>query len=238
MSNPYGGPPGSPADREPGDPSSYSPYGSNPYGGSPYGGSPYAGNPYGAPASAPGVDPVSITGFVLSLLCCTSVVGVILGIIGMTRTKNGVRGGRWAAISAIAIGAAGTLAFVGVVGFFTWFGTSTVLLESADVGQCVNVDELSGNDATLFKKDCDEPHEAEIAVSDDFTGDQADAYLRGFPDSVCTRDLFSQEYADAVDTGDYDIGLVFEATEPDAGDAFICYLELSNGDDLEEPIVD
>jgi hypothetical protein len=232
VSYPYGGLPGSPADREPGDPSSYAPYGANPYGGNPYG-----GNPYGAPAAGAGVDPVSITGFVLSLLCCTGFVGVILGIVGLGRTKNGIRKGRWAAVSAIAIGAVTTVLFVGVVAVFTWFGTSTVTLESADVGQCVNVDELSGNDATLYKKDCDEPHEAEVAVTADFTSDQADAFRPGFPDAVCTLDLFSQEYA-AVGTGDYDIGLVFEATDPDPSDAFVCYLELSNGDDLDEPIVD
>ena len=112
-----------------------------------------------------------------------------------------------------------------------------MLLDSADVGQCVNVDELSGNDATLFKKDCDEPHEAEIAVADDFTSDQADAFRPGFPEAVC-GDLLADEYATAFDTHTYDVGLVFEATEPDAGDAFICYLERADGDDLEAPIGD
>lgn len=215
MSNPYGGPPGPPADREP-EPG-------------------YA--PYGAPTAGPGLDPVSITGFVLSLLCCTGFVGVILGIIGIGRTRNGIRRGRWAAVSAIAVGAVTTVVFVVVVGFFTWFGTSTVTLEGADVGQCVNVDELSDNDATLFKKDCDEPHEAEVAVTDDFTAEQVDRFVPGVPEALCTE-LLSEEYAAAYAAGDYDIGLVFDASEPDAGDAFICYLELKNGDDLDEPIVD
>jgi hypothetical protein len=44
----------------------------------PYGGAPYAGNPYGGAPAGPSTDPVSITGFVLSLLCCTSVVGLVL----------------------------------------------------------------------------------------------------------------------------------------------------------------
>jgi hypothetical protein len=227
VSNPYGGPPGQPADREPGDPAPYSPYS----------GSPYAGG-YGAPTAGPGLDPVSIVGFVLSLLCCTGFVGVILGIIGLGRTKNGIRRGRWAAVSAIAVGAVTTVLFFGSVAFVTWFGTSTVSLDSADVGQCVDVSELSGNDATLYKKDCDEPHEAEIAVASEFSSDQADAFQPGRPDSVCTDDLFPQEYADAVATDSYDVGLVFEAREPDAGDDFVCYLELSDGDELEEPIVD
>ena len=102
-------------------------------------------------------------------------MGLILGIVGLSRTKNGVRKGRWAAVSAIAIGIAGTLAFVVTIGFFTWFGTSTVLLSSADVGQCLNVDDFSGShDATLWKKDCDEPHDAEVAVVGSFDRDQSD----------------------------------------------------------------
>lgn len=227
MSNPYGGPPGSPADREPGDPSSYSPYG----------GSQYGGSGYAAPPAGPGVDPVSITGFVLSLLCCTGFVGVILGIVGLGRTKNGVRKGRWAAVSAIAVGAVTTVLLVGAIAFFTWFGTSTVTLDNADVGQCINVDELSGNDATLFKKDCDEPHEAEVAVADEFTTDQADGFTPGIPEALCSG-LLSEEYAAAYTTGGYDVGLVFEANDPDAGDDFVCYLEPTSGDELEEPIVD
>ncbi len=236
MSSPYG-PPGPPSDREPGEPgeqhSPYAPYGapaSNPYGGAP-------ASPYGPVGTGPATDPVSITGFVLSLLCCTSVVGLILGIVGLRRTKDGVRKGRWAAVSAIAIGAAGTLAFVAIVGFFTWFGTSTVFIESADVGQCVNVDELDDNDATLFKKDCDEPHEAEIVVARQFTGADVDEFEPGFPEAVCAP-LLSEEYAAAYATDTYDIGLVFESDEPEAGDDFICYLELRDGDDLEQPILD
>jgi hypothetical protein len=232
VSNPYGGPPGPPADHEPGEPGASSPY--SPYGSSAYGG---PASPYGPTGTARSTDPVSITGFVLSLLCCTGFVGVILGIVGLRRTKNGVRKGRWAAVAAIAVGVVSTVLFASTVAFFTWFGTSTVLLDSADVGQCVNVDELSGNDATLFKKDCDEPHEAEVVVADEFDQDLIDAFLPGFPAGVCSG-LLDEEYSAAFTTGEYDLGLVFEATEPERGDDFICYLERSDGDDLDEPVVD
>ncbi len=222
MSNPYGGPPGP----EPGEPSAYAPYGAS---------------PYGAPSSyrsTTGTDPVSITGFVLSLLCCTSVAGLILGIIGLRRTKNGVRKGRWAAVSAVSIGAVGTLACVGLIGFFTWFGTSTVLLESADVGQCVNVDEFSSShDATLFKKDCEEAHEAEVVVTDEFDDDLLRSYDDNSNSDFCAT-LLSEDYAAAYDSGGYDLGLVFEASDPDEGDAFICYLERADGDDLDRQIGD
>lgn len=236
MSGISGGPP---YGQEPGEPPSYEPYGTNPYSTNPYGGAP--ASPYGSPGAGAGrgTDPVSITGFVLSLLCCTSVVGLILGIVGLSRTKGGQRGGRWAAIAATAIGAVGTLVFVGMIGFITWFGTSTVRLESADTGQCVNVDAFSSShDATLFKRDCDEPHDAEIVVVDEFDRDLLEAYETGNTAASVCRDLLSEEYDAAFATGDYDLGIVFEATDPSRDDAFICFLERANGQDLTEPIAD
>ncbi|WP_183096069.1 DUF4190 domain-containing protein [Nocardioides stalactiti] len=239
MSNPYG-PPGSPDNSEPGEPSLYPPYQGNPYsGGNPYGG-PGAAGPAAAPAgpTGHGVDAVSITGFVLSLTCCLSLVGMILGFVGLSRTKNNARSGRWAAVSAIAIGAVGTLAGAGLLAFFIWFGTSTVSTGSADVGQCVNVDDFNGsNDATLFKKDCDEAHDAEIVVTGDFDSDQVDLFDDGGAEAVCVPEL-DTEYLEAFQNGGYDLDIVFESQEPDVNEEFLCFLELADGDDLEEPIVE
>lgn len=219
MSNPYGGP-----DPEP----PYVPYGSSPYGGAP--------SPYGAPAGGPGLDPVSITGFVLSLLCCTGLVGMILGIVGISRTRAGVRKGRWAAVAAIVIGAVGTLASAGAVVFFVWFGTSTTSVGSADVGQCLDIDEFSsGHDATLFKKDCEEEHEAEVAATGDFDASQVDAYDDTVPAAMCEA-LLADEYDTAYSAGGFRIGIVFEDDDPQPGDAFLCYLERSDGRDLDAPI--
>lgn len=222
MSNPYGGP-------EPGEQPPYSPYGSSPYGGAP-------ASPYGTPGAKPPTDAVSITGFVLSLLCCTGIVGAILGIIGLSRTKNGVRSGRWAAVAAIVVGVLGTIATVAATIGIVWFGTNTVFVDSADIGQCVDVDEYSSShDAMLWEKDCDEDHEAEIVVTGSFTSAEIDAYDDDHPAALC-NDRLRTDYATAYGTGDYYLGIVFEATEPDTGDAFVCFLERSDGSDLEAPI--
>ncbi len=46
-----------------------------------------------------------MTGFVLSLTCCLSLVGAIFGLVGLRRTRqpDGHRG-RWAAVTAIVVG--------------------------------------------------------------------------------------------------------------------------------------
>ena len=84
---------------------------SNPYGNDPYGQQPQ--NPYGAPGAGapqfggpgdgqpPKTDAVSIVALVLSFCC--SPVSLVLGIVGIVRTKGGQRKGRWAAIVALVL---------------------------------------------------------------------------------------------------------------------------------------
>lgn len=76
----------------------------------------YAAQPYGqAPyAVAPPMDGVSIAAFVTSLVGF-SVVGLVLGIIGLNRTQNGERSGRGFAIAGIVIGGLGLIATIAVV---------------------------------------------------------------------------------------------------------------------------
>lgn len=144
MSNPYDPQPDQPAPYDPnahGQPGGYGPPGS--YG--PPGG-------YGQPAQAPN-DGVSIAGFVLSLLCCTSIIGLILGFVGLSRTKNGQRRGRGLAIAAVIIGIIGTLLFAaGVVGA-VWVGKNMALPETTKAGQCVNILFEDAGDTFLRKVD-------------------------------------------------------------------------------------
>lgn len=233
MSNPYGGgypPPSEPDPEEPGPP--YQPY-------QPYSGGPQP-NPYGGPPAASGtpVDGVSIAGFVLSLLCCTSLVGFILGLVGMKRTKDGRRSGRWAALSAVLIGAVGTLAFVGGLVVLVWFGTSTVQVSSAEVGQCVDVDRTSSADATLWEKDCDEPHDAEIVYVGAFNSEAVDSYDSSEPQLLCVDRVGDQ--LSEISAENHVLGLVIDGDEdqPEVGDDFLCYVERRGDDKLEGPLFD
>lgn len=204
----------------------------NPYGGNPYGGTP---NPYGG--SAP-TDGVSIAGFVLSLLCCTGIVGLVLGIVGISRTKDGQRSGRWAAVSAIVIGVLGTLATVGVgIGIF-WVGTNVVTPATADVGQCLDIDGSAGDDSvTMWKKDCDEGHDAEVVATGTFTGSSIGRYQR-LGGQFCSA-LAAPRYQEALRSGDYIVDAVvdsFDADDPELGDDFVCFAESADGSQLQDPI--
>lgn len=220
MSNPYGGqdPYGAP---EPGE-SSYQLYGGAP-------------SPYGPKKTT---DGVSIAAFVCSLTGCLAPVAVVLGIVGLSRTKHDRRGGRWAAITGLALGIAGTLALIGFAVLVTWFGLNTTTPGRAEVGDCVDVDRYNEADANLWTKECTEPHDAEIVVASGLTSEEA-AELDdgGSPSELCEARLLTSKYA-GLDRDGYFLRIVIESlTEPAEGDDFVCYLEPRSGQ-LDEPLLD
>jgi hypothetical protein len=220
VSNPYGGNP-------PGD--------QNPYGQQPYG-QPYNapdGQSFGAPAKT---DAVSITAFVLSLLCCAP-VGLVLGFIGLGRTKGGQRKGRWAAVTAIVLGLLGLVAWVlgaiGIAGGIS-FLNSVVTPGNAEVGQCVDIEE-DGSSVIFTEKDCTEEHDGEIVAVEEVTSENVDLVneqMVGYcasiidPDDQAVLDEHPELTLQAVTEDPGDI---------EAGDHLACYVE--SDDDLTEPLL-
>jgi hypothetical protein len=123
--------------------------------------------------------------------------------------------------------------------FIVWFGTNTVLVSSAEEGQCVDVDRISSADATLWEKDCDEPHDAEIVHVSSFDQEQVDSYSSGGtgPTEFCF-DLVVDRYQEQLFSEDYVIGLVIDGDEddPSVGDDFLCYIERRGNDKLDAPL--
>ena len=266
MSNPYdpynqgqSGDPYDPAGSSGGTPPPPPPYGgdqpSSPYGqqqppygqqppppsGAPGGGGGYPGSPYGQGGfggePAKKTDAVSITGFVLSLTCCLSVVGAILGFVGLGRTKNGQRKGRWAAISALVIGILGTLAFAGIIVAVVFVAKNAVTPGNATAGQCVDVTESDGS-YSFFTKDCTESHEAEIVFvgqASDYDGDLTGAID---PVSLCTG-LMAAGDLDKLNAyaGDLDFSVIIEDPKNiSPSDKFFCYVEPTSGK-LSDPLL-
>ena len=249
MSNPYGN---DPYGNQGGGGNPYgTPQGGNPYGapqGSPYGApqagggyGQYPGNPYGGGAGGgePAMDAVSLTGFILSLVCCGP-VGLVLGIIGLSRTKGGRRRGRWAAVAAIVVG---VLTTIGVVVGAVLLGNVVASFKTpsnAEVGDCVDFQDETDDAVTMRAKECSEPHDAEIVHQGDFTSALIEDYSGDDTGAFC-MDLASDEYVEAIRSGPYTGGVIVEADDPDRpeeGDAFVCYVEREDGEKLEGSVAD
>ncbi len=212
--NPYGGPPPPPGDN-------------------PYGAQPFPGGPGGQPAEVKN-DGVSIAAFVTGLLCCAP-IGVILGIIGIRRTKDGQRKGRWAAITGLVLGSLGILAWIGVVAGGVWIFNNAITPDNAEVGQCVNI-ETDDNEVTMLKKECNESHDGEIVAVEEVDSENKEAIELGMAD-YC-RVALSAEDQEVIDA-DANLELLAVIEDPsdvNNGDHLVCYVE---GDDkLDEKILE
>lgn len=204
---------------------------SNPYGGTT---PPPPPNPYGAPhgysggGEPPKTDGVSIASLVLSVLCCTALIGVILGFVGLSRTKGGQRKGRGFAIAGLVLGLVVVLLQIGGGVALVLIRQSMVSPSDAEVGQCVNV---TTSDDTIFlrKKDCSEEHDGEVV----YVGEWGDVPS---PPATVTTDEEAQKAVCSALVGakaatfpkDLSWKIAFDeddADDPAASDPFICYVE-------------
>jgi hypothetical protein len=218
------------------------PYGQNPYGNEPpgdqppYGGQPaYPGGEYGGQPAEPKTDGVSIAAFVTGLLCCAP-VGLILGLVGLSRTKDNQRKGRWAAVVGVVLGALGVLAWIGAVIFVVFVANTVVTPDNAEVGQCVNVD-TDGDEVSMTKKECSESHDGEIVAVEEVNSDNRDAIEAGMAD-YCTEAVSAEDLTVLQGRDDIDLKAVIEdPSNVDNGDHLVCYAEAKSGK-LDEKILD
>lgn len=235
------------------DPQQGNPYGDNPYGGNtppppPGAPNPYDGgapppppggyNPYGPAATAPAapLDGVSVASLITALLCCTGPVGVLLGIIGIVRTKNQQRRGRWMSVVGILVGivASGALA-AGAVGL-GWLATNAVTIDTAEVGDCLDITE-DDLDILMWRKDCTEPHDAEVVHvgTYDEAADGADGQLTT---DVCIAHLSDDDVQAleraGIEPADLE-AVAFTPEDMSDGDRYVCYAE--SDEKLTEPLL-
>lgn len=234
MSDPYGnnpyGPPGGP--NPGGQPNPYGPPGGGAGGG--YGPPPGA-YPGGSEPMSPKTDGLSITALVLSFLCCLAPVGVILGFVGLSRTKGGKRKGRGLAIGAIIVGILMSLVSAAAIVAIVFLADKVVTPANAEVGQCVDVT-TEDDSVFLYKKDCTEDHDAEIVGVAEVDDDNREAIASDMAGHcgtiVSAEDLAKLE----AFSSDLEYNAVIE--DPDDvsnGDHLVCYVE--SNDKLDEPIL-
>jgi hypothetical protein len=237
------------------------PYGQQPYGQQPYGQQPYGQPPYGAqqppygqqPAygqqpygAAPygawqgGNDPgrgtsgVSIASFVLALTCCLGIPAIICGIIGIRKTGPNGQKGRWMAVTGIVLGAIGTLITAGVIISVVWVSQNFITPDNAEVGMCVDTDE-DGDSISMLKAGCSDDHDAEIFAVHKLTRTEAEEFDPDTSGGLCAGRLDDQSL---FTSGDYEPYTVYENDDAEAGDVIVCLIQRTDGDPLEEKLLD
>ncbi len=233
--NPYGSP------EQSGGAGGYG-QGGSPYGqGGGYGGTPYGQpNPYGNEAPKK-TDAVSIVGFILSLTFCLSLIGFILGLVGLGRTKGGKRKGRWAAISATIIGLLATIAGGALIAVLVVFANSVIAVDDAEVGQCLDVSSEDDTSVVITDQSCDGDHDGEITWVGTFADIESSDFVPTNPDDLTDAGISYavcaslMEEADVAALGeDVEYHLVNEDAAESPGRPALCYATTADGEPFTE----
>ena len=214
----------------------------------PYGQQPYAGQQQGygqwqgANDAKRGTNGTSIAAFVLNLTPCGLVIpGWICAIIGLRQIKRDGTKGRWAAISALVLGALWAVAIVGLALGGVYLFKNIITPDNAEAGMCVNI-EHDGDSISMFKKDCGGDHDGQIV----YVGSYGDAKTKVDPSQLdgasgedqIAESLCRQLAPNGDSVGDeYKWGLASENPDnPADGDKFVCYVEPKDGNKLSQKV--
>lgn len=182
------------------------------------------------PPPRPAYDGVSVAGLVCAAVCVLAPVGLALGIAGIVRTRRGRRRGRWAAVTAVALGAVGTL-LTGIALGYAWQDAGTIRPARAEVGQCADLDRRPGSAGVrLRERDCDRAHDVEVVHTGTFDRALLASYGDVAPDAFC-RGLLSDDLRARLDPEEIHLGVVIAGRvgRPEAGAAFVCYADGRTG---------
>ncbi len=214
----------------------------------PYGQQPYAGQQQGygqwqgANDAKRGTNGTSIAAFILNLTPCGLVIpGWICAIIGLRQIKRDGTKGRWAAISALVLGALWAVAIVGLALGGVYLFKNIITPDNAEAGMCVNI-EHDGDSISMFKKGCSDDHDGQIV----YVGSYGDAKTKVDPsqlDSASGEDQIAESLCRQLapngdSVGDeYKWGLASENPDnPADGDKFVCYVEPKDGNKLSQKV--
>lgn len=251
--DPYGAPPPPPSYGSPyGSPSTPPPpqYGAPqppPPTGAPYGAP--TGQPHGAPYGQPGAFPASgeqgppsrtmaILALVLAFTCCLP-IGLVLGIIVLRRGKDGRDHGRGLAIAAIVVNALVVLASIALVVFAVVVGSQVRAIPDLEPGDCISGSGILTDDeevGTITEQECTEPHDAEVMGMVTLTDEDVASDTDDFT-SLCFETVAEDpERAAVFDDGEVSLLALREGRE--VGDTVACLAFATDGEQLEEPLVE
>ncbi|MEZ0578671.1 DUF4190 domain-containing protein [Nocardioides sp. MH1] len=240
MSNPYGNDPYGQQ-----QPNPYGQQPQNPYGGGAGGGSSYPPPPGGGGFEQPKTDGVSVAALVTGILCCTvGLIPIILGFIGLSRTKGGQRKGRGFAIAGIILGIVGLIGTAAVIVIAVATDVQDIRsIDDLEKGQCINASGLKSDEkhevGIIKEVDCTDKHDGQVIATKTLSADEADNY--DFEDESQVGEqcgsMIDPSLAATLLDPKYFLLALTQSKSPDEGDQVVCIVSLANGDDLTEDLL-
>jgi hypothetical protein len=227
-----------------GDPNASNPMppGAPPYGQPGQPGAPgqpaYAAPGYPSPMPGPAQPGkgMAITALILSFVCCLDVVGIILAIVVLVRSRDGSNRGKGLAIAALIVGAITLVITVvgGVAGINYVKDFKSV--DDLTAGDCVTAKGLTDESASgvtqIKSVGCSDKHDGEVLSTSKLTADVANSYGTTSPVDVCTPSVTAAGSVDLLANPDLVIIALTEDSSPSSGDKLVCVIANADGSKL------
>lgn len=197
-------------------------------------------DPFGAVRRPPAAyDARSVAALVLLGTLALAPVSVVLGALGLRRTRHGVRRGRWCAVLGVVGGLVLTVALAAGTLLRPWVQDPVVdPLRQVHTGDCLDVERAdAGVRVELDERPCDGEHDAEVVFQGSFDSYLVRRFDDVWADQFCTP-FAAEHLASAFLTGRYtlDVILIGDATGPVEGQEFLCVTRRFDEGKLSHPI--
>ncbi|KRF17734.1 hypothetical protein ASG90_05130 [Nocardioides sp. Soil797] len=116
-----------------------------------------------------------------------------------------------------------------------------IAVDDLKPGQCLSSSDIADGEGTigaLEETDCDKGHDAEVFATYDVDGDQADDFDIDAAGSKCVEELESAgtSFDDLTGEGN-EVRPLVASDDPSEGDKVVCFIRNSDGESLNEQIV-
>jgi hypothetical protein len=198
----------------------------------------YAAPGYPSPMPGPAQPGkgMAIAALILSFICCLDVVGIILAIVVLVRSRDGQDRGKGLAIAALIVGVITlVITVVGSVAGFNYVKDFKDI-ESLKVGDCITAKGLTDESETgvtqIRSVGCSDKHDGEVLSTASLTADEAGSYGETSPVAICTPSVTEAGSVDLLADPELVLVALTQDSSPTSGDKLVCVIANADGSDL------
>ena len=179
---------------------------------------------------------MAIAALILSFICCLDVVGIILAIVVLMKSRDGRNHGKGLAIAALIIGVITLVITVvgGVAGYNYVKDLKDV--ESLKAGDCFTAkgltDESESGVEQIRAVGCSDEHDGEVLSTAKLTADEADSYGETSPVAICTPSVTEAGSVDLLADPELVLIALTQDSSPSSGDKLVCVIANTDGSKL------
>ncbi|MBD8868932.1 DUF4190 domain-containing protein [Nocardioides donggukensis] len=186
---------------------------------------------------------LAIVGFVLNLTPMGLVLpGWVCAVIGLRQIRRDGTRGRWAAVTALVMGAVWAVAITVAVALVVYLSTRIVSPEDLEAGTCVSSDDIADGSESIgliTEADCDEEHDGEVYAIHEITRGEAKGFTPDTAGEICYDELIATG-VELPPLGRAGLAPypILSVPSPGAGDLIACTLRQEDGERLDRRYVD